>query len=289
MRIDLHTHSTCSDGTDRPGELLAKAQAAGLDVVAMTDHDTTAGWLESENSLPDGMTLIRGAEFSTQEARPGGGTMSVHLLGYLFDPVDPAIMTEQARLVAERRGRGIAIVDNMRADGVPITVERVLEIAGGAPVGRPHIGRALVEAGLVSSVTEAFAGYLSGRGAYYVPKIDTDLDHAVAMIGAAGGVSVLAHPWGRGAGSVLTPDRLAALAAAGLHGIEVDHPDHDEPTRRTLRGLAGDLGLIVTGSSDYHGHNKTLELGQDLTAPESLARIVDASSKVVAPIGPVAA
>ncbi|RIJ70238.1 PHP domain-containing protein [Nakamurella silvestris] len=285
MRIDLHTHSSCSDGTDTPAALVAAAAAAGLDVVGLTDHDTTAGWAEAAQTLPEGLGLIRGSEFSTQLARAEGGTMSVHLLGYLFDPADPAIMAEQARLVAERRGRGLAIVAKMNADGVPITPERVLAIADGAPVGRPHIGRALVEAGLVGSVTEAFAGYLAGRGKYYVHKQDTDLDAAVSMISAAGGVSVLAHPWSRGARSVLTPERIAQLKERGLSGIEVRHPDQDEDTRAELLGVAADLDLIVTGSSDYHGHNKTLELGQERTSAESLARIIETSSGVVEPIG----
>jgi len=285
MRIDLHTHSSCSDGTDTPAELVAAASAAGLDVLGITDHDTTAGWAEAQQSLPTGMGLIRGAEFSTQVTRAGGGTMSVHLLGYLFDPTDPAIALEQARLVAERRGRGLAIVAKLNAGGVAITPERVLEIADGAPVGRPHIGRALVEAGLVGSVTEAFESYLAGRGPYYVHKQDSDLDYAVSMIAAAGGASVLAHPWSRGARSVLTPERIADLAERGLVGIEVRHPDQDDPTRADLLGVAADLGLVVTGSSDYHGHNKTLVLGQETTAPEALARIIAATSGVVAPIG----
>jgi predicted metal-dependent phosphoesterase TrpH len=286
MRIDLHTHSDRSDGTDPPAQLLAAATAAGLDVLALTDHDTTGGWAAVEEARPPGLTVIRAAEFSTQDP-VDGRPVSVHLLGYLFDPADPAIVAEHQRLQAARLRRGMAIVDKMVAAGVPITNDQVLDIAAGAPVGRPHIGRALVQAGVVSTVTEAFSGYLAGRGPYYVPKPDTDLATAVRLISAAGGVSILAHPRGRGERRALTADRIEQLQQLGLAGLEVDHPDHDEADRRELRGLADDLGLIGTGSSDYHGTNKSIGLGQETTPAEQLARIVAASSGVTVPLGPV--
>lgn len=273
MRIDLHAHSTASDGTDRPAELMLAAAAAGLDVVAITDHDTTGGWAEAEAARPAGLTVIPGAEFSTQLPWQDW-TASVHLLGYLFDPLDPAIVTEHLRLRAERLQRGTRMVELMIAAGLPISVAQVLEIAGSAPVGRPHIGRALVDAGVVGSVTEAFAGPLSGRAGFYVPKADTPLPAAIEMIAAAGGVSVIAHPRGRGEARVLTPDRLTELAALGLNGVEVDHPDHGPQERAELRELADRLGLLTTGSSDYHGHNKTLELGQETTAEATLQDIL---------------
>ncbi|MBM9465807.1 PHP domain-containing protein [Nakamurella leprariae] len=290
MRIDLHTHSDRSDGTDPPADLVRAAVAAGLDVLAVTDHDTTGGWAAVEEARPAGLTVIRAAEFSTQDplgGSPDGRPVSVHLLGYLFDADDPVIVAEHRRLQAARLRRGTAIVDKMVAAGVPITNDQVLTIAAGAPVGRPHIGRALVQAGVVSSVTEAFSGYLAGRGPYYVPKPDTDLATAVRMIAAAGGVSVLAHPRGRGERRVLTPERIEQLQRLGLSGLEVDHPDHDEAARDELRAIADDLGLITTGSSDYHGTNKTIRLGQETTAPAQLARIVAASSGVTPPLGPV--
>ncbi len=275
MRIDLHTHSSASDGTDSPAELIGIAAAAGLDVVALTDHDTTAGWAAAADALPDHMTLIRGAEFSTCILTPSGHRVSVHLLGYLFDPLSPAVVAEQARLFTERLHRGLAIVDLMVADGIPITRDQVLGFADGAPVGRPHIGRALVAAGVVTSVNEAFAHYLDGAGGYYVPKVDTDLTTAIQMIADAGGVSVVAHSRSRSAARILTADRLAELAALGLDGIEVAHPDHPDAARAELVGIADDLGLIRTGSSDYHGTNKTIRIGAESTAPDQLARLVD--------------
>ena len=283
-RIDLHAHSTASDGTDSPVELMAAADAAGLAVVALTDHDTTGGWAAAEAARPDHLTLIRGAEFSTR-ARGEGRYASIHLLGYLFDPADPAIAAEQARLRTERLHRGVGIVQKMVADGLPISVDQVLGIAANAPVGRPHIGRALVAAGVVDSVDEAFGTLLSARGPYYVPKVDTELVDAISMIAAAGGVSVLAHSRARGEARVLTEARIGELAAAGLTGIEVDHPDHDPAARAELAGIAARFGLVRTGSSDYHGHNKTLRLGQESTDPRQLDALVAASSGRVPPLG----
>ncbi|GGL95754.1 PHP domain-containing protein [Nakamurella endophytica] len=286
MRIDLHAHSTASDGTDSPAELVAAAAAAGLDVLGVTDHDTTGGWAEAEQTRPPGLTVIRGAEFST--SLPWGEhRISVHLLGYLFDPLDPAISAEQDRLREERLQRGMGIVERMTADGIPISQEQVLDIAGDAPVGRPHIGRALVQSGVLRSVDEAFASLLSSRGPYYLPKRDTDLVDAVAMIAAAGGVSVIAHPRGRGESRVLTAERIAGLAESGLRGLEVDHPDHDAAQRAELAELADRHGLIRTGSSDYHGHNKKLRLGQETTDPEQLERVIAAARDTTAPLGPV--
>lgn len=283
MFIDLHTHSDASDGTDRPAELVLAAAAAGLDVVAITDHDTTGGWAAAAAARPPSLALIRGSEFSTRVI-VGGHAHSIHLLGYLFDPHDPVIVQEQARLKAERRRRGLAIVQAMVAGGLPITAEQVLEIAGNAPIGRPHIGRALVAAGVVSSVDEAFASHLSGRGPYYVPKVDTDLEVAVAMITAAGGAGVIAHPRGRGAERALSAERIGELARIGLAGLEVDHPDHGPAERAELRGIAARYGLLTTGSSDYHGHNKTLVLGQESTSPEALEALIAATSGVTAPL-----
>ncbi len=285
MLIDLHAHSTASDGTDSPAELMRAAAAAGLDVVAITDHDNTMGWAPALAARPAGLTVIRGAEFSTSVSTPERRT-SVHLLGYLFDPEHPAIVREQARLREERLHRGLAIVQKMVAAGVPITADRVLEIADGAPIGRPHIGRALVEAGVVVSVDQAFALHLSGRGPYYVPKADTDLPTAIGLITAAGGVSVIAHPRARSERRVLTESYLTELAGLGLGGLEVDHPDHDEADRAQLRAIAGRLGLVTTGSSDYHGTNKVLRLGQESTDPAMLARIVAASNGITEPVGP---
>ena len=285
MLIDLHAHSTASDGTDSPAELIGAASAAGLDVVAITDHDNTAGWEPALAARPEHLTIIRGAEFSTL-ASTASWPVSVHLLGYLFDPAHPAIVTEQTRLREERRQRGMAIVRKMIAAGIPITEEQVMAIAAGAPVGRPHIGQALVAAGVVTSVDQAFAEHLAGRGPYYVPKADTDLPTAIAMIAAAGGVSVIAHPRGRGEYRALTFDYLKELTGYGLGGLEVDHPDHSPAERAELRSYATRLGLLTTGSSDYHGSNKILRLGQETTDPQVLTDLVEKTSGATAPVGP---
>lgn len=202
MRIDLHTHSSRSDGTDTPTQLIATARAAHLDVVALTDHDNTDVWAEAAAALLAGMTLIGGAEFSTNLHGVG-----VHLLGYLFDPADPTIVAEQQSMVTARGSRGDDIVALMADDGVPISIERVREIAGTAPIGRPHIARALMEAGVVATMDYAFRSLLAKSSPYYIHKANTNLFDAVRMIDAAGGVAVLAHPWTRGSDTVLTPAR----------------------------------------------------------------------------------
>ena len=266
MTIDLHTHSTASDGTDRPAELVVKAAAANLSVVAITDHDTTAGWDEALGALPPGLTLVTGTEFSCAYNEPDGTRISLHLLGYLFDPDHDGLRAERARLRVSRLGRGRAIVDNMIADGVPVTWNRVVEIARGGAVGRPHIARVLVENSVVASVDEAFAALLSSRSKYYVPKADSDVFKAIGLVRDAGGIAVFAHPLARRRGAVVGEDVIAAMAQAGLQGIEVDHPDHAPDDRARLAVLAGELGLIGTGSSDYHGTNKKIDLGTCTTS-----------------------
>jgi len=272
--IDLHAHSTASDGTDSPAQLMAAAAAAGLDVVALTDHDTTRGWAEAVASLPVGLRLIRGAEFSCVSPDGRGGRVSVHLLGYLFDPDSPAIIAEQARLRDERRARLHTMATRMAADGFPIDPDTVLGgLAPEAPAGRPHLARALVSAGVVGSVDEAFHRFLNSGGRYYLDRADTDVRTAIRMVRDAGGVAVLAHPMARRRGPVIEHAVIAELADQGLAGVEVGHPDHAPADRAALRDLAGELDLVVTGSSDYHGTNKTVSLGQQTTDPESLERI----------------
>lgn len=276
-RIDLHTHSTASDGTDAPAGVVAAAAAAGLNVLALTDHDTTAGWDAAAEALPAGMQLVRGAEFSCVSpcGRPGERDVSVHLLGYLFDPLHPAIVAEQARLRGERVARLRGMVAKMAADGFPVDVETVFAyLPDGASAGRPHLARALVAAGVVESVNEAFATLLYNGSPYYVPKSDTPVHTAIDMVRAAGGVAVFAHPLARRRGRVVEPSVIVELAAAGLAGVEVDHPDHDLADRALLRGLARDLDLVVTGSSDYHGTNKSTPIGAESTAPDALDDLV---------------
>jgi len=274
VRIDLHTHSTESDGTETPAELVTAAAAAGLDVVAITDHDTTAGWAAAAEALPAGLRLIRGAEFSAVAPDGEGGQLSVHLLGYLFDPASAAIVAEQARLRTERRVRLRTMAERMAADGFPVDPDALLaQLPPEAPAGRPHLARVLVSAGVVGSVGEAFYRYLVPGSPYYTDRADTEVDTTIRMIRAAGGVPVLAHAFARRRGPVVSAEVIVELAAAGLAGLEVDHPDHSDDDRAALRELAAGLDLLATGSSDYHGGNKTVRLGQETTDPQALERI----------------
>ncbi|RZQ62648.1 PHP domain-containing protein [Amycolatopsis suaedae] len=274
VRIDLHTHSAVSDGTDTPAELMAAAVRAGLDVIALTDHDTTAGWEQAQAALPPGLTLVRGAELSCVTGGEGR-RIGVHMLAYLFDPVAPAVVTEQLRLRADRRARVRRMAERMAADGLPVDADEVLgALPADSPAGRPHLAQALVRAGLVDSVDQAFAEYLANGRGYYIPGADTLVADAIRMIADAGGVTVMAHPYARSRGATVSPETIAEFAALGMAGIEVDHPNHDEADRKELRGLAADLGLLVTGSSDYHGTNKTTALGAETTAPEVYEELV---------------
>ncbi|MBL1076136.1 PHP domain-containing protein [Nocardia sp. 2] len=279
MRIDLHTHSTASDGTDTPAELIAAAAATGLDVVALTDHDTTAGWAEAAAALPAGMSLVRGMEMSCVGMGEDGYPVPVHMLAYLFDPADESFAQERERLRAERIVRLRAIAENMRADGLPIDPDAVLASAGPS-AGRPHLARALVAAGVVPTVDAAFQDLLAPHGRYYVEKADTPLRRAVEMVASAGGVSVVAHARARKRGRLLSLNDIRELAELGLGGLEIDHPDHSEEDRRMLRGLAGELGLVTTGSSDYHGSNKTIRIGEFTTDPAQFEEIVGKASGV---------
>ena len=277
-RIDLHCHSTASDGTLTPAELVTAAVAAGLDVMAITDHDTTGGWEPAAAARTEGLRLVRGAELSCRwyGVRPA---IPLHLLAYLFDPAEPRLAGELARLRTDRELRAERIVGKLRADGVPITWEEVHGYAAGGSVGRPHIAQALIRAGLVHTTNEAFASrWLGSR--YFVPKADLDVFDAVRAVRAAGGVPVFAHPRATSRGRVV-PDRLIVdLADAGLFGLEADHEDHSPAERAHVRTLAGELGLITTGSSDFHGTHKTVRLGEFTTDPEAYDKIVSAATGV---------
>ncbi|MFD3726337.1 PHP domain-containing protein [Streptomyces sp. NPDC058671] len=269
MRIDLHTHSTASDGTDSPAELVRNAAAAGLDVVALTDHDTTRGHAEAIEALPEGLTLVTGAELS---CRMDG--IGLHMLAYLFDPEEPALLAERELVRDDRVPRARAMVGKLRELGVPVTWEQVARIAGDGSVGRPHVAEALVELGVVPDVSGAFTPqWLADGGRAYVGKHELDPIEAIRLVKAAEGVTVFAHPLAVKRGQVLPEASIARLAEAGLDGIEVDHMDHDEATRARLRGLAKELGLLTTGSSDYHGSRKTCRLGEYTTDPEIYGEI----------------
>ncbi|MEW2222303.1 PHP domain-containing protein [Streptomyces sp. NPDC006990] len=269
MRIDLHAHSTASDGTDTPAELVRNAAAAGLDVVALTDHDTVAGHDEAAAALPAGLTLVTGAELSCRLDGVG-----IHMLGYLFDPAEPALARERELVRDDRVPRARAMVAKLRELGVPVTWEQVSRIAGDGSVGRPHIAAAMVEQGVVETVSDAFtAEWLADDGRAYASKHELDPFEALRLIKAAGGVAVLAHPLAGKRGRCVPESALADLAEAGLDGLEADHADHDPDTRKRVHALAADLGLLATGSSDYHGTRKPLRLGEFTTEPDVYAEI----------------
>lgn len=275
MRIDLHTHSSKSDGTESPAELVRTAAGAGLDVVALTDHDTTAGWAEAAEALPDGLRLVRGAELSCESPDGRGGSLSVHILAYLFDPDHPALIAEQLRLRVERRERLAKMVGRMAEDGYPVDPDDFMAgLPPELPAGRPHLARALVQRGVVGSVNEAFAQLLNNSSRYYLPRSDTPVVTALDMISSAGGVCVFAHPFARRRGRIVEPSVIVDLADNGLVGVEVDHPDHSPEDRTALRGLAAELGLLTTGSSDYHGSNKSTPIAAETTNPEMFQRLV---------------
>lgn len=277
MRIDLHTHSSASDGTDSPAALVRTAREAGLDVVALTDHDTTGGWDEAAEALPGGLTLVRGAEISCVD----GDGISLHMLGYLFDPDEPEFARARELVRTDRVRRARTMVERCVELGAPITWERVVEIAGDGAVGRPHVATALVEAGVVPDVSGAFTPeWLKDGGRAFVDKYEISAADAVRMIRAAGGVPVFAHPGATKRGRTVSDATIESLAEAGLAGVEVDHMDHDDATRAHLRDLARGLGLLTTGSSDYHGTRKTVRIGDSTTDPEVLAAITDLAGGV---------
>lgn len=276
MRIDLHTHSSFSDGTDSPAELIRAAVDAGLDVVALTDHDTTSGWEAAADALAaqdSDLKLVRGMEMSCVGDGEDGKPVPVHLLAYLFDPDNDAFARERERLRAERVVRLRAMAEKMAADGLPVDPDEVMADVGDT-AGRPHLARALVAAGVVASVNEAFADLLRTGGRYYVEKVDTPLDDAIDMIAAAGGVSVVAHARARTRGRLLSLDHIRSAAERGLGGLEVEHIDHNADDTALLRALAVELGLLITGSSDYHGSNKVVRLGEFSTAPDQFEALV---------------
>lgn len=268
--IDLHTHSNASDGTDDPASLVRAAREAGLDVVALTDHDTVRGWAEAAAALPAGLTLVPGAEISC--ALRG---VSLHLLAYLFDPRDEALAEEMGLAYDDRVPRAQEIVRLLAEAGYPVAWQDVMDrTEPGATVGRPHIADALVAAGVVADRDAAFADLLHSHSRFYVRHYAADPVRAVRLVRAAGGVPVFAHPAASRRGRTVGDDVIAELAEAGLAGLEVDHRDNAPEDRARLRGLARELGLLVTGSSDYHGEGKPNRLGENTTDPDVFDALV---------------
>lgn len=273
MRIDLHTHSDRSDGTATPAELVRAARRSGLDVVALTDHDTTDGWDEAAAAAQDeGITLVRGLEISCKHAGHG-----VHLLAYLPDPTYEPLARELDRILEGRQARLPATLQRLRDLGVDIEEADVRRVAGdAAAMGRPHVADALVEKGVVEHRGEAFDAYLGSQGPAYVVRYAAPLEAMLHTVTAAGGVCVLAHPWAKRHNfDALDEAGLEALKHEGLAGVEVDHQDHDAQARDRLRSIARNLDLVVTGSSDYHGSGKQdHELGCNTTDPDQYERLL---------------
>jgi 3',5'-nucleoside bisphosphate phosphatase len=269
VRIDLHTHSNASDGKQSPTDVMRAATESGLDVVALTDHDTTAGWDEASAAAEQrGIALVRGIEISCQHEG-----ISIHLLGYLQDPAAPGLLEELERSRVSRQTRAKAIVERLSQD-LPLSWDDVLEqIEPGATVGRPHIADAMKAKGIVASREAAFAGYLNDGSPYYTSHYAPDPMMAVRLVGQAGGVAVMAHPFAGARGRVVDDSVIEAMAAAGMAGLEVHHRDHTVGQVRHGLDLAASLGLFVTGSSDYHGDGKPNLLGENTTDPGVLKQI----------------
>ncbi|MEQ0564387.1 PHP domain-containing protein [Amycolatopsis sp. NEAU-NG30] len=268
MTIDLHTHSTASDGTTPPARLPELAAEAGLTVIALTDHDTFAGLAAASQAASD-VEVVPGVEISCRL-----DDAEVHLLGYFADPANAPLTTELELIRTDRDRRGVRMVERCRELGAPITLEQVRSIAAGAALARPHIAAALVAAGVVADPAAAFThDWLADGGRADVPKHVLSTVDAIALLRAAGGVAVLAHPRSVKRRAAVSDVQLARLAEAGLTGVEADHPEHPPEVRAELRAVAAELGLVTTGSSDFHGDRKPVRLGEFTTSPEAFAAL----------------
>lgn len=272
--IDLHLHSNHSDGTESPAEVMRQAHAYGVRTAALTDHDSMTGWAEAADAASAlEMTFIPGMEMSAKH-----GWRSVHMLAYLADPADVALLAECARIRGDRIGRAERIVRNIARDYDLDWTHVVAQTTGDATVGRPHIADALVAQGIVQDRTEAFAGILHPREGYYEPHYAPDPFRAIELILDAGGVPVMAHPATVSRDHMLPVAVIEEMVEAGLAGLEIEHRENTERGKQALRRIAAKHDLIVTGSSDYHGAGKPNRPGENTTSPEDLARIVERGS-----------
>ena len=268
--IDIHTHSTCSDGTDTPRELVNKAIVQGLEVLGISDHDTTSGWTEATESLRGSLKLVLGCEISCLT----NDGVSVHMLGLLFD----AEHKEMQQVLEETRDgrlpRMRKMIEKMRAEGIDISIQDVeLAMPAGATMGRPHLADALVAKKIVKSRDEAFVDLLHNESRFYVSHAAPTPVEAISLIRRAGGVAVIAHPFASHRGQILNPEDFSELVAAGLNGIEVDHRDQNPDERAMLRTIAHELNLVITGSSDYHGTGKLNSLAENHTHREQWEKL----------------
>ena len=274
--IDLHTHTTCSDGTDSPFALVKKALAAGVTTLAITDHDSTAGWDEAVSAIQPQIELVLGAEVSCLTS----DGISVHMLGLLFNGEDSDIQQMLADSRDTRLPRMRKMVELLSADGINISLDDVYRATPeGATVGRPHLADALVANGVVASRDEAFLDLLNNGSKYYVTHAAPTPEDAIRTIRKAGGVAVIAHPFASRRGQTITAATFADLVAAGMNGIEVHHRDQNTHEQETLTSIAQELNLVITGSSDYHGTGKLNGLAENTTNQaqwEQLESLADA-------------
>ena len=268
--IDLHTHTNCSDGTDSPRELVNKAIVQGLEVLGISDHDTTSGWKEAIESLRGTLKLALGAEISCLTS----DGVSVHMLGLLFDSEHQEMQQVLEETRDGRLPRMRKMIEKMRAEGIDISIEDVQKaMPAGATMGRPHLADALVAKKIVKSRDEAFVDLLHNESRFYVSHAAPTPVDAIALIRRAGGVAIIAHPFASHRGQILKADDFSELVAAGLNGIEVDHRDQNPDERGMLRTIARDLDLVITGSSDYHGTGKLNSLAENHTHREQWERL----------------
>lgn len=270
--VDLHTHSLHSDGTEPPAIVVSEAARAGLDVIALTDHDVMGGWQEADDAgRRHGVSVVPGIEVSCIWRG-----ISVHLLAYLPDPQNPELLAELEASRASRETRLQRMVEGIAAAGFPVTYAEVLELAGdGATLGRPHIADVLVRNGVFDDRDQAFQRVLASGGPFYVSHYAPDPVRATELVAAAGGVAVMAHPFASSRGEVVGDEVIEQMAEAGLEGLEVDHRDHGPADREHASRLATRLRLLRTGSSDYHGAGKPNRLAENTTAPEVLVQILE--------------
>jgi len=279
--IDLHSHSSVSDGTETPSQLVRAAIDAGLSTVALTDHDSTAGWQEAFAAASGtGLTVVPGMELSTNF-----GQASVHVLAYLFDPLNADIVAETARIRDGRLRRAERIVQRIAKDFDLSWDDVLAESSDGTTLGRPHIADALVRKGHVPNRSAAFESILHWRGGYYEKYYAPSPLEGVRMIVAAGGVPVLAHPATYGKYRPMDDRVIGELADNGLFGLEIDHRDNTEDGKVRLHVLAKKLGLEVTGSSDYHGAGKPNRLAENTTSPEVLEKLLARGEGATAMVG----
>lgn len=275
MVIDIHTHTSYSDGTDTPAQLINKALAAGISIIGLTDHDSISGWQEATDALRPGISLVPGAEISCQTS----DGISVHILGLLFDSKNIELMDTLEKTRENRHGRMKKIIARINDAGIDITMSDVLaQLSDGATLGRPHLADALVKKGIFASRDEAFTQMLHNNSKYYVSHYSPTPEVAIKLIKAAGGVSVIAHPMASHRGRTISLDTFGSIIQAGLDGIEVDHRDHSPDEKSQLIKLANESNLVMTGASDYHGNGKLNTLGEYTTSPEQWEKLESRSN-----------